>query len=189
MAIPALQCGGTRSPPGTNFAFEVEHHHDRDGARPRREVCIHDVEIRVAGQDSQLSPRGISEPSDQRHGAETIAAPVLTEDKESRVSRARAHPFDQLGRDDGRPVHPLPELRMLRHRLQVRRKTRCGIVTRRVDRERHRDGVTPIGRSAGGREYDSVTVSVWFRSTSVPLALKMTCSRNPTSVRQFRVRR
>ena len=166
----------------------VEHHHDRNRPGPAREVRIHDIEIGVAGKDPQINTSRFSKTRDQWNDAETIAAPVLTQHQDPYRTR-RTQSLDLVSRNSRRPVHPLPHFVVFRDRRQVLRKPRRGLVACRIDRERHRDGVTPMGRSDGGREYESVTVSVWFRSTSFPFDLKMTCSRNPISVRQLRVRR
>lgn len=188
VAVPTLQRGRPGTPPRSNPMFGVEHHDDWYRPRSRREVCVHEVEIRVAGKNPQFDTSRFSQTRDQRNDTETVAAPVLAQYQDPHLAR-RAQSRDQPRRNGRRPIHPLPDFRVLRNRRQVRRKSRRCLVAGRIDRECHRDGVTPIGPAGGRREYRSVNVSVWLRSTSVPFGLKMTCSRKPTSVRQLRVRR
>ena len=121
---------------------------------------IHQVEIRIAGKHTEVNPRILGEARDQGDDAEAIAAPILTQYQKLHLATRPAQPIDRAGRDDCRPIHPVPQFLVLRDRFQVRRKPRRCFVPGAVDPGRHRDGVTPIGRSTGGREYDSVSVSV-----------------------------
>ena len=121
---------------------------------------IHQVEIRIAGKHTQLDSRILGKTRDQGDHTEAITAPILAQYEELHLATRPAQPIDRARRDDRRPIHPVPQFLVLRDRFQVRRKPRRCFVPGAVDPGRHRDGVTPIGRSTGGREYDSVSVKV-----------------------------